>query len=347
MDVATQGAPNGAAPPTVDSIASLFEAELKAESAPPKPEKAAPEPVETEEQPDTETEPAETGEESDQPDTAEEAETADETDSEGEPGEAPASQTIDAPSGMSEADKAAFAKLSPELKGWVSKRMADQQADYTRKSQEVATQRKTYEAAVPQLMGKLQQYDQILARFTDPDLTPPNPELRHTDPGAWEEQTAQYNYRKDLQEKAKAERNRVSEEFQQHQATEMRRFYAEQAEELRKIAPELGADTPKAVEMRKAVHKYGVEQGYTPEMLKQASARDIATLWKAQRFDAAEKAKANVKVVQKAPPKIAAPGPAKGGRPSNFARAVQDLSKNPSVDALEAAFLAELQSEKR
>jgi hypothetical protein len=344
MALETQGAAPADAPVTVDSIAGLFEAELKAESAPPPKEKAAPAEVAETQETDTETE--ETGSDVEE-NAAEEAETADEQDSEGEPDAAPAAQTIDAPSGMSEADKAAFAKLSPELKTWVSKRMTETQADYTRKSQDVAEKRKAYEGATQQAMGKLQEYDQILAKFTDPVLSPPNPALRHTDPGAFEDQQAEYLYRKDLQDKANAERSRVAQEQQQIRDVQMRDFYVHETQELARLAPELAADTPKAAEMRKAVHKYGVDQGYTPDMLKVASARDLVTLWKASKFDAAEKARANVKVVPKAPPKIAAPGPAKGGRPSNLSRAVQDLSKNPTVDALEAAFLAEIQSEKR
>lgn len=343
MDVATQGVASADAAPTLDSIASLFEADLKAESAPPKKEVEAPAEVEEQE---TEVDAPDTGAEPDEI-AADEAETAEEQDSEGEPDAAPAAQTIDAPSGMSEADKAAFAKLSPELKGWVSKRMADHQADYTRKTQDVAEKRKGVDAAAQHLMGRLQQVDHILSKFTDPELAPPNPALRIQDPDAFEQQQADFLYRKDLQDKAKAERARNSEEMQRLQHAQMQEFHAHEAQELTRIAPELAANTPKAAAMRKAVHAYGVEAGYTPEMLKQASARDIVTLWKAQQFEAAQKARANVKVVPKAPPKIVAPGPAKGGRPSNFARAVQDLSKNPSIDALAEAYLAELQSEKR
>lgn len=344
MEPLLTGAPQGDAAPTLDSIASLFEAELAAESAPPKQEKEAPAEVE---QPDTEAESPDTGAESAEPDTADEAEAVEGQDPESEPEEAPAHRTVDAPSGMSEADKAAFAKLSPEMQSWVSKRMADQQADYTRKSQDVAEKRKGFDAASQHLMGKLQQYDQILTKFTDPEIAPPNPAMRVQDPERFEQEQAEYLYRKDLQDKAKAERFRIAQEAEALTQAQMRQFYAEQAEELQRIAPELAAQTPQAAEKRKAVHKYGLDQGYTPEMLKNASARDIATLWKAQQFDAAQKAKANVKVVQKPAPKVIAPGPAKGGRPSNFAKAVQDLSQNPTVDALEAAFLAELQTEKR
>lgn len=345
MEPLTTGAPQGDAAPTVESIAGLFEAEIAAENAPPEKEKAAP--AEGEQQPDTEADAPETEAEPADPDTTDEVETAEGQDPESEPEEAPAQQTVDAPSGMSEADKAAFAKLSPEMQSWVSKRMADQQADYTRKSQDVAEKRKLFEGASQQLIGKLQQYDQLLAQFTDPQLSPPDPRLAATDPDEFQRQLGDYTYRKDLQEKAQAERARAAKEHEQLRQTQLQQFYAEQAEQLQELAPELAAQTPKAAEMRKAVHKYGLEQGYTQEQLKLASARDIVTLWKAQRFDAVEKARANVKAVQKPPPKVVAPGPAKGGRPSNFAKAVQDLSKNPTVDSLEAAFLAELQAEKR
>jgi len=346
MDVATQGAPDGAATPTVDSIASLFEAEIAAERAPPKAEKEAPA-AEPEEQPETDAELPGTEAESDDEITADEAETEDEQEPESEPSEAPAARAIDAPNGMSEADKAMFSKLPQDLKAWISGREAQQTADYTRKTQEVAEQRKAVKTASDALVGKLQQYDQILSRFTDPEITPPDPGLRLTDPADYEEKLASYVHRKDLQERARAERARNAKEYEQHIREQEREYLAEQAQELQRLAPDLAANTPKAAEMRKAIHKYGVDSGYTPEMLAQASARDIVTLWKAQQFDAAQKAKANVKVVQKPAPKIAAPGPAKGGRPSNYAKAVQDLSSNPSVDALEAAFLAELQSEKR
>ena len=346
MDVATQGAAQADAAPTLDSIASLFEADLKADSAPPPRERPAPSPEGGEIEP----EPAETEVESEEEEIpAEEAEPAEEIESEGESAETPAVTTPDAPSGMSEADKVAFAKLSPELRAWVSKREAETRADYTRKSQEVAEQRKAVTAASQQVVGKLRQLDGILSQYTDPEIAAPDPALRFTDPAAYEEQAANFLHRKDLQEKAKAERHRIAQEANAYQQAQTREYLALEAQELARLAPELAANTPKAAEMRKAVHRYGEEQGYPREMLMQASARDVVTLWKAQQFDAAQKARANAKVVQKPAPKVAAPGQAKsvGGRPSNLSRAVQDLKSNPSADALEAAFLAELQSEKR
>jgi hypothetical protein len=348
MDVATQGAPSGdAAPVTAESLAGLFEAQLVAEREPPKAEKPAPAPALEEQQGETEAESPETEAEPQDEITADEAETADELEPEGEPDAAPARKAIDAPNGMSEADKAMFSKLPQEFQSWISGREAQQTADYTRKTMALAEQSKAVKQQSDALVGRLQQYDQILARFTDPEITPPDPALRLHDPAAYEEQLANFVHRKDLQEKAKAERARNAQEFEQHTKAQMRDYLAEQAQELQRMAPDLAANTPKAAEMRKAVHKYGVEQGYTPEMLAQASARDIVTLWKAQQYDAAQKAKANVKIVPKPAPKVVAPGPAKGGRPSNYAKAVQDLRSNPSVDALQAAFLAEIQAEKR
>jgi hypothetical protein len=73
----------------------------------------------------------------------------------------------------------------------------------------------------------------------------------------------------------------------------------------------------------------------------------MVTLWKAQRYDALQKAKATAKVVPPPTPKTAKPGPAKAvGRPSNLTSAVRNLSQNPTREALAAAFAAEIASER-
>lgn len=349
LETPQASAPAEAAPVTAESLAGLYEAEIKAEREPPKPKavaKAEPEPAAEAE---TETEPTETAPEeaAETEITTEEVEAEEEAEPEGESEGTHAQRAIDAPNGMSEADKAMFSKLPHDLKSWISGREAQQTADYTRKTMEVAEHRKAIQAASGALMAKHQQVDQFLSQFTDQPLNPPDPRLAGADPDEYQRQLAEYVHRKDLQEKAQVVRARNAEELSRQQQAAMQEVSAHEAQELERLAPELAAKTPKAAEMRKAIHRYGVEQGYTPEMLSQASARDVVTLWKAQQFDAAQKAKANVKTVPKPAPKIASPGPAKGGRPSNYARAVENLRTNHSVDALQEAFLAELQAEKR
>lgn len=341
---ATGSAPAEAPAPTVDSIASLFEAELSVERSPPKEVEAPAETVETEETVDEAA--------ADAPDTAED--TADEAvdeaevDQDNEPEAAPVVQAIEAPPGMSEADKAEFAKLPPSQRAWIAKRIADQTADYTRKTQDVAQRRKAVDGMAQEFMGRIQSYDAILAKFTDADIAPPDPSLRMTDPEAYDQQLANYVHRKDLKDKATAERSRVAQEAARIQEAQQQAYYRAEAEKLAELAPELAASTPEAAKVRKDIYGFAQKLGYSPDELKMASAKDMITLHKAMLYDAQQAARKAVKVVPKPAPKVIKPGSASaGGRPSQLVSAVQQLKANPTVDSLAAAFEADLKAERR
>jgi hypothetical protein len=349
-DVLTGSAP-AEAPATVETLAGLFEADLKAENAPPpRREQEAPaddEPAEIEAQDDG-AEPAAVDDGLEESAVEAEAEAeADPTDGQAdEP--SPTTGTIDAPPGMTEADKAAYAKLTPELKTWVSKRMQEQTADYTRKTQDVATRRKAVDEVAGLLVGRMQQYDALLARFVNPDIRPPNPALRVEDPDAYEQALAEYVQRKDLSERAGAERMRLVQEAEAAAAERNRIYWAEEAKTLSELAPDLAESTPKAAETRKKIHAYAVNQGFAPERLAMVSAQEMVLLRKAMLYDSQQAATKAVRPVTKPPAKVVKPGSATPqGRPSDYVRAVQNLRQSPTVDSLAAAFEAELRAEKR
>lgn len=313
-----------------DDLAGLFRAELEAEDAA---QNASPAPVEAAATPD----PADS--------VAAEPEGIEQ---EGEPAEPdPASPALPAPAGMSEADRAVFAKLPPDAQAWIVKRETEARADYTKKTQAVAEMRKATEAQQAKVMEQLQQYDQILSQFTTRQLQPPDPALRMTDPDAYEHQVAVYLQSKHQQDIAIAEQQRVRAEQQAAIEASQKQYWADQANQLRELAPELGSNDAKGAEARRAVYAYASELGYSKEQLSQASALDMVTLWKAQRYDAAMKAKAQAKPVVQPAPKVMAPGPAKaGGRNGGMAAAVRNLSENPTRAGLAAAYLAELAAER-
>lgn len=327
------------APPSRESLAGLFAAELAAEEAPAKP---APAP----------NEPAAPVEAAAAPETAEQqpADPAT-TEPESAPDEDRATPAIDAPSGMSEADKAMFAKLSPEAQAWVSKRAHESQADYTRKAQAVAEVRKQAEQMTAQLQGQLQQYDQILSTITGRNIAPPDPALRMSDPGAYEEQLAAYVQSRHAQEVATAEQTRVRAEMAKAQEEQKRAYFAEQSSELARIAneagiPGLAAGTDEGRAMRKGVYDYGLKAGYTEDMLSMASAKDMLTLWKAQQYDAAKAAKTVAKPAPAPVPKSQTPGPAKQApNKGSLTAAVQKVSQSGSREDLAASYLALLNSE--
>lgn len=331
------------APATTEALAGLFEAQITAEREPQKETKSEPP-----EQPETDAELVETDEEQTNEVTAEEAdEQTEDADHESEPEEAHASQ-IQAPSGLSEADKAEFAKLPTAMQSWVAKRIGEQTADYTRKTQEVAARRNAVDQMATQVIDRMRQYDEILANFTDPDIAPPDPALRNSDPLAYDEQLANYLQRRDLKERAAVERGRLKEELRQAGKLQQQQFWAREAEAMKELAPELAAGTPGSAEKLKSIADYARKLGYTNEMLEGAAAKDVVTLHKAMMYDAQQAAKKAVKVLPKPAPKIIKPGAASAvGRPSNFVRAVNELKAKPTVDSLTAAYLAEMQAERK
>src|SRR5690606_29492047 len=138
------------------------------------------------------------------------------------------SAAIVAPIGMSEAEKAVFAQLPPELQAWTARREKQVSAEYTRKTQAVAEQRKAVEAAQTQVLEKIKAYDEVLSRFTSPVLTPPDPALMHTDPDTYNAQLAQYVHNKHIQDAAKAEQTRLREEAAQTDMANKQKYWKEQ-----------------------------------------------------------------------------------------------------------------------
>lgn len=310
-------------------LAGMFKAELDAEAGvtpEPKPQPEAP----VEAAPETESAPEADAE---QPEQAEPSV------------EEPATPAIDAPRSMSEADKAVFEQLPPEAKAWIAKREKEAQADYTRKTQEIAEQRKQYDQALPTLINQLKQYDQILSNFTTRAPVPPDPALRQTDPLSFDEQMAAYVHAKHTHEVAQQEQSRVRAEMEQHQKAEQEKFWKEQGQKLAELSPELAAQTPEAKKKRADAFAYAQKIGFTEQQLKHCSALELVTLWKAHQFDAAM----SKKPVTPPPvsPKVMQPGPAKAaGRNNGFAQSVKAFSDNPTRASLADAFRAELAAER-
>lgn len=329
-------------------LPALFLKEIQAENGTAAPEKAAEtsETVATEEAPieaapETETQESEAVE-ADDTATAEPDDAA--------PEKAPSDvEAIAAPSGMSDADKAQFDKLPSDMKAWVTKQAAAATADYTRKSQAVAEQKKYFDTGVTEVVARLKTLDGYLAKFTDNEIAPPDPALRNSDPMAYDEQLAAYMHAEHQKKIAAKERERVQAEARAIEEQQQRAWVIEQTETLRTLAPDLLTSDGKFDKGKfQQIQDYGVKAGYSPQQLANASAIDVLTLWKAQRFDAIEAAKKAVKPVAATPPKAVKPGPAKAvGRPSALSGALKALDIKPSRENLASAYLAEIRSEKR
>tara|TARA_R110002110_G_scaffold87482_2_gene227845 strand:+ start:1856 stop:2890 length:1035 start_codon:yes stop_codon:yes gene_type:complete len=76
----------------------------------------------------------------------------------GSEGSEPDNQTITAPQSMSAKDRETFYALPPENQKWISDRVRAQEADYTRKTMEVAEQRKLYDKLEQAIAPRRQQF---------------------------------------------------------------------------------------------------------------------------------------------------------------------------------------------
>jgi hypothetical protein len=70
----------------------------------------------------------------------------------------PESQIVTAPQSMSAKDREAFYALPPESQQWISDRVKSQEADYTRKTMEVAEQRKVYDKLEQAIAPRRQEF---------------------------------------------------------------------------------------------------------------------------------------------------------------------------------------------
>jgi len=319
-------------------LASMFLKEIQEESAAAAP--AAPEPT---------TAPVEVEAEAPDEVPETEAEQVEEaaTQEQGDEAEAPIDlSAIQAPSGMSDADKAEFAKLPEPMRQWLNKTATAATADYTRKSQEIAEKRKRYDAALDTVTHRLSALDQTLESIVGNRIEPPDPGLRLTDPEAYDAALANYNYSRHAQEVAEKKRAEVQKELEAVYQHRTQQFLAEQDQILREAAPELY--TEKGPAIRRQIAEFAMKTGYSKQELDAASAKDVLTLWKAQQFDALQAAKKAVKPVAQAAPKTVKPGPAKAvGRPTQIVSAIKNFDASPSRSTLADMYLAEIQSERR
>lgn len=350
--------PSYSAPPTLEDIAAGYEAELNAEDG------REPEPQQAEPTPDAKQSPAgllaeeqdqEPDQDQDEPELqassdAEPDSEADPDDSLSDPDEDNASSEASFLPGMSEEERQTFAKLPAELQSWVSTREASRQADYTRKTQAVAERTKELTQSVAATLEKINQYDQILAEFTEQDIEPPPEYLKREDPLLYEELRDEYNqkqYNKNLAEK---QRTQIAQERDAHAAYMHQQWVAEQSNLLVQAEP-MFADPERGPKLRQELQDYALKQGFDQGALANLSAKEAQILLKAKRYDDAMARRSTDKAAapKAKPPKVATPGVSRVGRPTRAAAAVRDFDSNPNAgrDDLARLFEAELAAEQR
>ena len=346
--------PMSSAPPSLDDIAAGFEAELNAEdgNAQPQPEQAEPTPQQAKSAGllDVDDEYDEDQEIEASSDDAEADSEADQDEPQSDPDDQPDNAESDTSflPGMTEAERTAFAKLSPELREWVSTREASRQADYTRKTQAIAERNRELDQNVIATLQRINQYDAVLSEITGQHLQPPPKQLEYDDPIAYQDQLSNYIHAKHQQENANLERAMIAQEREQLASHQMTQWVTEQANLLVEAEP-MFADEKRGPKLRAELRSYAEKQGFQQEQLAALSAKEAMILLKAMRYDNAVARKTFDPAPKAKPPKVATPGVSRVGRPTRAVAAIRDFDSNPNAgrDDLARLFEAELAAERR
>ena len=182
-------------------------------------------------------------------------------------------------------------------------------ADYTKKTTEVAEQRKQVEAeraAIEEAKYARDSYAQRLQAI-DNFLTSQMPQedlnaLKENDPIGYAVKIAELSEKKEQLAAIRAEQARIAQEQQSDYARAMSERVAQEAQKLAQVLPEF-SDPAKGDNFRKEIRNYGKTLGFTDEELSQVyDSRHVLTLHKAMMYDKLQKSKpAITKKVSEAP----------------------------------------------
>lgn len=308
---------------SVREAAQAFEALLAEESGEQAPEKAQAETDEVEASGDVE---AEAGQQGEVPEEVEASSESDESEESKQPDEPPTfTVKID---GKEEA-----VPLDELLKGY------QRTADYTRKTQALAEQRKAAEAELNAVREERATYSQLLTalqqQLQQQQESPVDMErLYREDPIEWVRQTELARQRSEKLAASQAELQRLNTLQQQEVQRAMQARLKEEASLLVSAIPEW-RDEKTAKAEKSALIEFGVKEGFTPDDLKGVvDHRVVKVLRKAMMFDQIMSKQQSIKPNVVSPKaKTVAPGNPQAAKiqVNEITRARQRLAKTGSV----------------
>lgn len=214
-------------------------------------------------------------------------------------------------------------------------KLAQQGADYTKKSQQVAEERKRLEAEskviiearkermeYAQRLQALQQYLEQQAPQAD-DLE----YLKENDPIGYAVKVAELTQQKEQMAAIRAEHERLAAMQQAETVQQQRAHIAQQAQLVSQLIPDY-ADAQKGESLRKELRAYAKSIGYTDEEVNSVyDARTVKALYDAMQYAKLQKAKPEVTKKVSQAPKAMKAGNSKSGKSSNSEQLKRDRSK--------------------
>ncbi len=190
------------------------------------------------------------------------------------------------------------------------KSLAQQGADYTKKTQQVAEQRKAVEAEQQAIeeakymrdayAERLQAMEQLLnAQQPIEDLE----SLKESDPIGYAVRVAEMSQNKEKLYAIQAERQRIAEMQQAEQQQGMQQYLSQQAAVLSETLPEY-SDPVKGEALRSDLRKFAKNLGFSDQELSAVrDARHVMALYKAMQYDKLQQSKPQLNKRVSEPPK--------------------------------------------
>jgi hypothetical protein len=181
------------------------------------------------------------------------------------------------------------------------KTLAQQGADYTKKTQQVAEQRKALEAesvAIDQARQlrdayaeRLQAMEQLLS---SPEQSENLEYLKESDPIGYAVKVAELSQQKEQLQAIQAERYRIAEQQQAEQQHALQGYIAQQAARLAEVLPEY-SDPVKGEKLRSELRTFAKDIGFSDQELSMVrDSRQVLALHKAMLYDKLQKSKPDV-----------------------------------------------------
>lgn len=219
------------------------------------------------------------------------------------------------------------------------------EADYTRKTQKLAEERRMVESEFQQVRVEREQYANILGQLEQKlrELSPAEPDweqLEKQDPTEYARQWTNHQRRQQQQAAIYAEQARLMQLQQAEQTKAMQERLLDEANRVKELIPEWRSPD-RAKEDGKALIEYGQKLGFSEQELGNVTdARALVALYKAWKFDQMMSKKPELQAKIKKAPRMATPGSANTVSPkgSELKSAKQRLASTGSVKDAAALF---------
>jgi len=187
------------------------------------------------------------------------------------------------------------------------------EADYTRKTQKLAEERKIVESEFQQVRGEREQYSQILGQLQQKlqQFEPQQPDwnrLEVEDPTEYARQWTSHQRRQQQQYAIQMEQMRLNQLYQAESQKQIQNVLAQETVILKEKIPEWNSPE-KAKAEGKALLEYGQKLGFSEQELNGISdSRALLALHKAWKYDQMMSKRPEFQAKMKKAPRMASPG---------------------------------------